>query len=313
MAPGQRRGHHRTLKAAPWGPALATAGAVALLAWVVLRPLAVDPIAVRRTPAAVARAARLLPSATAPPVPTATPSPTPTRAPRPTNPPAERRTATATATARPTPEPTATLVPTPAATATVALTPTAAPLYRAGPGDGLAAWSLLPSWAVVDGLLANDGTGVDAQPWLVAPYAPDGSAYAVEAEIRVEGMAAGKCGQSFGVVAGGSGGVVWGGGVQWWCDGAGPHARITDVSVWPDGYDHDRELAAAAYDPGPAWRTYRLEVRGAAVRLLVDGAPVLEATAPAVAAGGSPAGAGQIGLWSQGVQVTVRSVAVLPL
>lgn len=265
---------------------VAAGGVTAVLAWLVLGPLAAAPEG-GRTPVALAAAVT---TATAPstdrPSPTAVaPTASPALAPSPTAPlpltptamPPTPTAAPPTATAVP---PTATVAPTATPTRTATPTPTVAALYTADTEGGLADWDLGPSWALTDDLLVNDAAGLLAEPWLVAPYQPADGAYAIEAEIRVEGLVAGACDQSFGVVAGEADGVVWGGGVQWGCDEAGPRAQITDVSTWTDGYNQDWVLDVKGFDPGRAWRTYRLEVRGGQLRFLIDGALVAEAADP---------------------------------
>jgi hypothetical protein len=237
-------------------------------------------------PTTVAAAAPVIFTATATPSPAPRPSPTPRRLLL--------------------PERTATLSPTsaPTRTSTPAPTATPMPLFSAS-RDDLADWTG-PGWTYADGILANDGTGIANRPWLAAPFVPPDGPYAVEARIRVRGLASGVCEQSFGVVAGGSGGIVWGGGVVFGCDGAA-HARVTDVTDVTDGYNRDRVLETAAFDPGDDWHIYRLEVDGNRLRLLVDDRLVLEASDDESVQDGEP---GVVGLWSQGVSLEVRRVAV---
>jgi len=299
--------------------ALVVAGAIsAVLAIVVLGPLASRSHDAGRTPVSLAAAVATTaaeptaePASNTPTPPVSQPTTAPPAA-QPTSAPADAPQAPTTAPPPTVPPPTATAAPTatPAPTSTPMPTPppTVAALYAADAGGGLEDWALAPSWALEDGELVNDATGVKAQPWLVAPYEPDGDAYAVEAEILFEELAGRTCDQNFGVVGGGGGGVVWGGGVRWGCDGDGPRARITDVSVWADGFNQDRELDGTPFNPGTDWHTYRLEVRGSDLRLLVDGDLLLEASDGAGTGEG-----GQIGLWSQGVALTVRRVAVIGL
>jgi hypothetical protein len=99
-----------------------------------------------------------------------------------------------------------------------------------------------------------------------------------------------------------------GAGLLFTCDGEAPLVRITDVTNWVDGYNRDRELSSSRLELAPGWHTFRLEITAARVRLLIDGEVVLEVEGPA-AQGGGPTIA-EIGLWSQGVQVAVRRVAV---
>jgi hypothetical protein len=237
------------------------------------------------------------PTAATPPPAAPTVSPTECPTPRRMAPPRHIPTFTPFAAPTASTRPTRTPKPAPTPTATVAA------LYLAA-GDDLAVWAG-PGWSVADGVLANDGAAVVAEPWLAAPYEAPTGAYAVEADIRVLGVAPEHCEQSFGVVAGGGADAAWGGGVLFGCDGS-PRARLTDVTEWTDGYNRDRLLAEAGFAPGDGWHAYRLEVDGDRLRLLVDGAPVLEA-ADGAAAGGGP---GRVGLWSQGVRLEVRRVAV---
>jgi len=276
--------------------ALLTAGVLTAAVAYVIRPS--DGATDAEVPATVAAfaptGASPPPDAAATSIPTALPSPTARTSPTP------RRIGTprSVLTFTPTPKPTRT--PKPSSTPA----PTVAALYLAS-GEDLSQWSG-PNWGYENGLLVNDGGGIVSQPWLEAPYeAPDGG-YAVETEIRVVGVASQHCEQSFGVVAGGKDGVVWGGGVIYACDGV-RRARLTDVTEWSVGYNLHRQLDSAEFDPGQEWHSYRLEVDGNHLRLLIDGQPVLEADDEGAT---GEAGTGQVGLWSQGVELEVRRVSV---
>ena len=101
---------------------------------------------------------------------------------------------------------------------------------------------------------------------------------------------------------------MFGGGLIFPCASDTARARLTDVSVWEDGYNADPVLAEETFDPGEDWHTYRLELRGDELRLLVDGADIVSGTleAPIDTAGGDA----QAGLWAQGVELDVRKVVV---
>jgi hypothetical protein len=168
------------------------------------------------------------------------------------------------------------------------------------------------SWSATADALVNPGSSAVAEPWLVLSAVPSAD-FAVEAEIRVTGRLESVCDQSFGLVAGSPGAnQVFGGGLIFPCASDTPRARLTDVSVWENGYNADPVLAEQTFDPGSEWHTYRFELRGDDVRLLVDGADVVSGTvgAPVDASSGDA----QAGLWAQGVQLKVRrvSVQVLP-
>jgi hypothetical protein len=164
------------------------------------------------------------------------------------------------------------------------------------------------SWSATADALVNPGSSAVAEPWLVLSAVPSAD-FAVEAEIRVTGRLESVCDQSFGLVAGSPGAnQVFGGGLIFPCASDTPRARLTDVSVWENGYNADPVLAEETFDPGSEWHTYRFELRGDDVRLLVDGADVVSGTvgAPVDASSGDA----QAGLWAQGVQLKVRKVTV---
>lgn len=164
------------------------------------------------------------------------------------------------------------------------------------------------SWSVSEDTLVNPGSSATAEPWLVLSAVPSAD-FAVEAEMRVAGRLESVCDQSFGLTAGSPGaGQVFGGGLIFPCASDSARARLTDVSVWEDGYNADPVLAEETFDPGNEWHTYRFELRGNELRLLVDGADVVSGTldAPIDAASGDV----QAGLWAQGVELKVRKVSV---
>ncbi len=164
------------------------------------------------------------------------------------------------------------------------------------------------SWSASADALVNEGSSAVAEPWLVLSAVPS-AAVAVEAEMRVNGLLDSVCDQSFGLTAGSPGAAqMFGGGLIFPCAAETAQARLTDVSVWEDGYNADPVLAEASFDPGDDWHTYRLELRGEELRLLIDGADVVSGTLEASI---DPAAAdAQAGLWAQGVQLEVRKVAV---
>jgi hypothetical protein len=163
-------------------------------------------------------------------------------------------------------------------------------------------------WSASADALVNEGGSAVAEPWLVLSAVPS-TAFAVEAEIRVNGLLESVCDQSFGLTAGSpSADQMYGGGLIFPCAAESPRARLTDVSVWEDGYNADPVLGEEAFDPGNDWHTYRFELRGNELRLLVDGADVVSGTLDAPI---DPSAAdAEAGLWAQGVQLEVRKVSV---
>jgi hypothetical protein len=167
------------------------------------------------------------------------------------------------------------------------------------------------SWSATDDTLVNTGSDAVAERWLDLAKVPD-STYAIEAEMRVTGVLKTVCDQSFGLVGGSPDlSKVFGAGLIFPCDSGQPQARLTDVTVWQDGYNADAALGEAAYDPGDAWHTYRFEIHGDRLRLLVDGVAVANGS-PQVAPGWDNA-TQEAGIWSQGVALEVRRLAVIPL
>ncbi len=166
------------------------------------------------------------------------------------------------------------------------------------------------SWSSSADGLQNTGSNAVAEPWLTLASVPN-AAFAVEAEIRVSGRLDSVCDQSFGL-AGGNPDTdqMYGGGILFPCDSAATRARLTDVTVWQDGYNADPVVTEKAFDPGDDWRTYRFEVRGDRLRLIVDGVGIVSGsrTEP-----NDPSAEAETGLWAQGVALEVRSVAVYPL
>ena len=164
------------------------------------------------------------------------------------------------------------------------------------------------SWSASADALVNPGKSAVAEPWLVLSAVPS-AAFAVDAEIRVNGLLASVCDQSFGLTAGApDANKVFGGGLNFPCAADKARARLTDVSIWEDGYNADPVLAEETFDPGDDWHTYRFELRGDELRLLVDGANVVSGTLEAPIETSS--GDAQAGLWAQGVQLEVRKVSV---
>jgi len=166
------------------------------------------------------------------------------------------------------------------------------------------------SWKPTPDALRNQGKSADAEPWLKLTTIPVPNV-AIEAEIRVNGLLETFCNQSFGLAAGNANaGTVFGAGVLFPCGDGEAAARLTDVSVWEDGYHADPTVAENAFDPGDDWRTYRFELRGESVRLIVDGVGIVTGTldAPLDATGEAEAG-----IWSQGVNLDIRTIEIFPL
>ncbi|HYT46172.1 MAG TPA: hypothetical protein VEP90_27835, partial [Methylomirabilota bacterium] len=66
-------------------------------------------------------------------------------------------------------------------------------------------------------------------------------------------------------------------------------------------------LASAPFDPGSAWHTYRVEIKGNTIKLLIDGGVKIDTTDNTNLSGG------QVGFWSQEVQLNIRSFKIIAL
>lgn len=229
--------------------------------------------------------------------PTPTPSPTPSPTPEPTPSPTPSPTPEPTATPSPSPSPEPTLSPTPEPT------PTPVPvagtvLYEADTSGGLAEWSGAGGWQTVGGMLVNDGTS-DAPMFIGAPFQPSTPDYAVEVELQWA-----RGGKAFGVVARG------GDGAGYWA-GFAPRCNERHIFLWAaplDEYCWEPEvIGLTEMELDSEWHTYRVEVQGNTIRVLLDGTVVIETSDNRYL---SP---GQVGLWSDGAQVSVRSFSVIAL
>lgn len=185
--------------------------------------------------------------------------------------------------------------------------------YAADWSGGLAGWSGTDDWSVVNGMLVSDGTGHDERVGMLAPLQLTDPDMVVEAEIRLEDyLDAGRTGgrASFGVMAR----------VERDGDGYGAGhcyslGRFVPVCAGGEQGEHrsvlwntDRAtLDFAEFEPGGAWHTYRIELRGNGITVLIDGRQILESVDNTYLEGG------RVGLWSSRCAVSVRRFRVTPL
>lgn len=174
-------------------------------------------------------------------------------------------------------------------------------LYQADWTAGMSGWPSASGWAAFRGLLINDGSGGSRDEWVRAPYAPGTNEiddYAVEADIQIVKL---NCG-SFGLVARGAftGGIVLDNNDGYCSNRGNGSAKLSLFGCCA-------ELASRGATSNTTWHTYRLEVRGNEETFLVDGSPFVRATDNRFLTGG------EVGLWSQNVQVNVRSFKVIKL
>jgi hypothetical protein len=196
--------------------------------------------------------------------------------------------------------------PTPPAPGTV--------LYQADWSSGRNGWSLPQGWDTVSGELVNDGTNGEpseltalAHPPTITPYTAD---YAVEADIQVVRQTSWFCVYpGFGIaVRAESTGLYLVGMVS---DSDGWLGFILDTSSKSSACSFNRLLQSAlvknSFNLDTDWHTYRVEVRGNDIKLLVDGNTVIETT------DNHHLRSNAVGLWSAAVVLNVRSFKVIAL
>ncbi len=200
------------------------------------------------------------------------------------------------------PTPTSTLPPLSVTPGTV--------LYEANAELGWSSWTA-PSWQMLSDRLSNDSLSEGV--WITAPYQPERIAdYAVEAEIRL----AKREENCDGVIGDGMGGTL--------DYSYGIVARAVTMGSYSVGirsvtcrqrasiFAGREELAPRLVDDltvlsDTDWHTYRVEVEGIFVCLLIDGEVIVQTTDDRFTEGG------QVGLWSNNLELDVRRFRVIAL
>lgn len=193
-------------------------------------------------------------------------------------------------------------------------------LYRADWSGGLGAWSASADWSVMEGMLVNSGA-LPAYTWeateseaptLLAPFQlGQVTDYAVIAHIQVTlnpFALVSNVEPSFGFLTAGSVSgpllPVWSG------DRIGVFVSNVDpqrVAIWTNG-QISTPLSSAPIDLGATQHSYRIEVRGKSLTLLVDGTVMCQAIGS-----GATRGDEWIGLWSAHVPLTLRDFTIVAL
>lgn len=201
-------------------------------------------------------------------------------------------------------QPVAVNTPTPTSfsqTPTVGITPTPSPpvakvgsaLCSADASTQWNGWTGTADWKIFNNMLINDGSNgsYQTEPTIVAPCQLDNYAdYAVEmrmqivrgnncVDMNIRGTASGNDWQGYKAHIG--------------CNG--------EVSL--SAKDNDT-LTKASFDPTTAWHVYRLEVKGASIRLLVDGGLLLNTSDNRYLTGS------QVGIKSFSTQINISSYKV---
>ncbi len=193
-------------------------------------------------------------------------------------------------------------------------TPTPLPagivLYQADWSHGLLGWQGTQGWKVVQGQLETDSS---SSATFTIPYQLSVSDYAFEIRLQIVRMLSQNGGSSFSIFAtkapgkdgfqAGASNLV---GSVTRPFGSHPQAQ---AYIDPYGDMSPNTGLPVAYYPGSGWRTYRVEVQGNAVRLLVDGVQIGSASSQQT----DVLSNGPLGLSSELVILRVSSVRILTL
>jgi len=178
------------------------------------------------------------------------------------------------------------------------VTPTPMVLYQADWSRGLNGWVGSQDWKTQDGMLISDGThqpDVLAGPTILAPYQTVSSGgFAIEFKVQFEQVHVGSDPLLF---HGRSIADGWQGYKLTMC-GCG-YLRITSD-------DFNDVLGQASFDPGTTWHTYRVEVRGSTMTVIVDGTTLFSAQDARFLSGG------EVGIKSS-MQLMVSSFKITSL
>src|SRR6266567_2479738 len=207
--------------------------------------------------------------------------------------------------------PTPTTAPTPTPTPFPTPTPTPFPqsgtvLYKADWSSGMNGWAGGDDWKTSSGLLLNDGT--QSNSIILAPYNPGNSNiadYAVETVIQFvrhsdEGALGGL--DSFGVIVRSPDGQK---GYEFSACASAGFFSCGSNSVEIFISNGSQNIAENPYVPQKgSTHTFRMEVKGNKIKVLIDSRLFLQATDNTFLSGG------QVGLFSNRSQITIRSFTV---
>lgn len=171
-------------------------------------------------------------------------------------------------------------------------------------------WNGTKDWKVNGGLLLNDGTYAEynANPTIVAPTQLSTADYAVDLQMQVvSAFRTGTIYPCFYVaIRGTSSSNGWQGYAAVVCAnlGHGPAVQIVAVDSTNNVFD---VLTTTPFDPQSAWHDYRVEAKGTSIKFFVDGGLLLSADDSRYL------NAGQVGLWSEYMQVKLSSFKITAL
>ncbi len=175
-------------------------------------------------------------------------------------------------------------------------------LYAATMETGFDDWGRTGQWNVVGNMLVSDGStnGRIGEDYMLAPFQAPEPDYTVEVDIQFirEGSGAGH---SFGMVLrdDGYGRYAVGFGKIWNVGNGGDPT----VGIWV-AMDNEA-IEDRPYDLDSEWHTYRAEVVGNQIRLLVDEILMASTTDNRLLSGAN------VGLWGRNAQINVKAFRVL--
>jgi hypothetical protein len=189
-----------------------------------------------------------------------------------------------------------TFTPIPLTTPTLTVKPEEILPYQADWLQGFNGWAGDESWKTVNGMLVNDGSAFPGS--IIAPYKPGRHGvkdYAVEAEIQVIGDPA----RSFGIIVRSS---YYAGYLGYTGGGIFTEEHLSaQIAIDCCG---GNILNKSNFGMNNEWHTYRVEVSGNEVRLLIDGSEYVHVTDNRFLEGG------EVGLWSDRIQIQVRTFKI---
>ncbi|HEY4389563.1 MAG TPA: family 16 glycoside hydrolase [Ktedonobacteraceae bacterium] len=186
-------------------------------------------------------------------------------------------------------------------------------LYREDGADNWKDWSGSVDWNVLNGMLINDGSydRSTEPPTITAPYQVEGTAnYAIEARIRVLREISGRAlTPYFGLsVRGTSSSSTWQG---YWVSIIPSNSTVPQPAIYIQNNNFSNFaqsiLQYAPFDPGPDWHTYRVEVNGNDIKVLIDGTLKLEVQDNQFITGG------QVGLGDADAELSISSFKITTL
>jgi hypothetical protein len=166
------------------------------------------------------------------------------------------------------------LYPRSAAAATPAAVPARTTLYSASSKASFAKWKVDPGFKVSGGVLSYDGKGANGDAGAVAPFTTKGlTSFAVEVRMQI-GKATNAAQASYDLFVrrsakNGRTGIFAGYDAVAGTDSA---RNVADL-FWNGTVDN--YVPGAAFTPGSAFHTYRIEVQGTVYRFLIDGKAVV--------------------------------------